>query len=172
MPRPLSGLVRISVEEGRVSNRFAGGCSTGGEELLLLDADEEGTWDLASFTCLLARISAKDILFTVDRTAPYLGAWRNHPGISRYTSHSALTNSENKLPTSQARLDIAVLQYVSVSTIAPFLCLFYRLTHGRQVHFLTIGRVPFSYHLLFLLCPPTSTTSSCRVNMLPQVSCT
>ena len=68
MARPLSGVVRISVEEGRASNRLSGGWCIGGEELFCLDVDEGRTWDLASFTCLLVRISAKDILLSVDGT--------------------------------------------------------------------------------------------------------
>jgi len=98
-PRPLSGLVRISVEEDRASNRLSGGCSTGGEELSCLGVDEERTWDFTSFTCLLARISAKDILLSVDGTALVFlltgpTGTTGPPGISRSTSHSAPTNSD------------------------------------------------------------------------------
>ena len=43
IPRPLSGLVRMSVEEGSVPNSGSEGPSFDGGELLDLDPDEEPT---------------------------------------------------------------------------------------------------------------------------------
>lgn len=107
--RPLSGLVRISVEEGRVSNRFSGGCSTGGEELFFSDVDEERTWDLSSFACLLVRMSAKDIVFSVDGTALYsCTIYRIIPESAALISHSAPTNSDKRKFQRLAFIDLPV----------------------------------------------------------------
>jgi hypothetical protein len=62
IPRPLSGLLCMSVEEGSVPNSGSEGASA--LVVLGLDPDEleDFTRDFASLTCLLAWISAKDIL--------------------------------------------------------------------------------------------------------------
>jgi hypothetical protein len=63
IPRPLSGLLRMSVEEGSAPNS-----GSGGSTLLGLASDwdevEDRTRDFASLACLLARVSAKDILLS------------------------------------------------------------------------------------------------------------
>ena len=73
-PRPLSGLLRMSIEGGSAPNRGPRGSTLLG---LAPDEDEDSTRDFASFACLLARMSAKDIELsatsanTVDSTVMY-----------------------------------------------------------------------------------------------------
>ena len=74
MPRPLSGLIRMSVDGGSAPNSGSGGSTLLG---LAPDEVEDRTRDFASLACLLARMSAKDILLsatsanTVDSTVMY-----------------------------------------------------------------------------------------------------
>ena len=74
IPRPLSGLLRMSVDGGSVPNSGSRGSTLLG---LASDEVEDRTRDFASLACLLARMSAKDILVsatsanTVDSTVMY-----------------------------------------------------------------------------------------------------